>query len=251
MQSGFATGTVRGQRTLSTFRITKYPVTWTNFDACVRAGACAQADGQACRVTTYAPHSLYTQPSYDQKTPSAPAMCVGEAQAEAYCRWVGGALPTLDQWLLAARGPELRRFPWGDAPTSCDQHPMAPQLLKRFAAVANADPAAPPVPDCAPTAFDGSELAVGTHPTGASPSGMEDALLVPGELLTSDPSCLFNACGQDVPHSVVFGLDPGAIDSVEPFLSIPNSVGTTASRSTIDHAYAFRCVFDAKRDDAP
>src|SRR4051812_49387364 len=44
MQSGFSTGSMRGSRTLPAYQITRHPVTWGEYDACVAAGACATPD---------------------------------------------------------------------------------------------------------------------------------------------------------------------------------------------------------------
>lgn len=77
-----------------------------------------------------------------------PMTGVAYAEAEAFCAWRGRALPTEAQWEYAARGEDGRRHPWGDAD-----------------------------PDCALAAqrtCTGGLEAVGSHPEGASPFGVED-----------------------------------------------------------------------------
>ena len=43
-----------------------------------------------------------------------PVVHVTYADAERYCSWAGGRLPTEEEWEYAARGAERHVFPWGD-----------------------------------------------------------------------------------------------------------------------------------------
>jgi len=249
LTSGFSNGVLRQQRTIPSFNIMKHPVTWAEYNACVSSGKCDPADSAECGGSAVdadaeaeARASIPAFPGYSgapfsQRSDAAPATCVGEKQAEAYCHAVDGRLPTLDEWFLAARGPSPQRFSWGDAPTSCDQHPFSAQLVSHL----HADPGTMDGCPQIDAGLSNNDLAVGTHPHGASTAGVEDVLLTPGELLAPDAKGMFRACSDAANHCVVFGLDPGSIDAVEPFLKLPAKDGASDGR-VIGHAYGFRCV---------
>ncbi len=50
----------------------------------------------------------------DETWDDLPVTSVSHQDASNYAAWAGKRLPTVAEWLLAARGPTPRRFPWGD-----------------------------------------------------------------------------------------------------------------------------------------
>jgi formylglycine-generating enzyme required for sulfatase activity len=118
--------------TISRFEIDETEVTQSAYSVCVDDGACTPPSD-----------------SYDPAaTPELPIVYVDWDQATAFCRYAHERLPTEAEWELAARGPDGRTYPWGDAAPDCD-----------LANLAGCGDAIEPV---------------GTHPAGASYYGALD-----------------------------------------------------------------------------
>jgi len=107
-------------------------VTAAAYHACVLAGRCTPPRaGEDC---TYG------------RQPHHPINCVSFDQAKAYCSFVEKRLPSETEWELAARGPGLRRFPWGS------EAPDDRRLCWKQQGTCE----------------------VGSHPNGNTPEGLED-----------------------------------------------------------------------------
>ena len=50
-----------------------------------------------------------------------PVNCIDWSQAKAVCRWLGGRLPTEDEWYAEASNGGTRRYPWGDEEVNCER----------------------------------------------------------------------------------------------------------------------------------
>jgi len=106
-RSAFADETPEHLVTLSSYWIDQTEVTNRQYQRCVEVGGCQPPED----LHSMAGETYFGEPRFGDY----PVIWVGWDQADAYCSWAGGRLPTEAEWEYAARGPQGRLFPWGDA----------------------------------------------------------------------------------------------------------------------------------------
>ena len=90
------------QVSIKPFRLGETDVTLAAYARCVSAGACSEPKtGSSCNWKT--------------GRDDHPVNCVDWNQAAAFCKWLGGRLPTEEEWeYVASGGGGDRTYPWGN-----------------------------------------------------------------------------------------------------------------------------------------
>jgi formylglycine-generating enzyme required for sulfatase activity/transposase-like protein len=231
-----------------TYCLDRHEVTAAAYAQCVSGGHCAAARRESALP------EVALSPGARRRALSAfaaqcnsgagsrgqhPMNCVTYEEAEAYCQWRGGALPSEDEWDFAAAGVRGRPYPWGnEAPgpglvNACGSECKSWYGLQSLQGVFEG------------VMYEGGDgyagtAPVGSFPGGASPEGIVDLIGNVAEWTAGRVEVYDGEPGTDaIASHVVRG---GAFTSSQAALA-PPVLRLYLSGSERDRSVGFRCSY--------
>jgi formylglycine-generating enzyme required for sulfatase activity len=244
--------------TLRGFCMNVHEVTVAEYADCMESGECtaahteghfAEADLQSGSSEDAArEHGTMCNAGHPERG-QHPINCVSQLQATHYCEVHDSRLPTEAEWEFAARGPESRRFPWGDEkPTRWHINACGKECARWHAQAGQARGR------LMYTADDGyaGTAPVGSFPLGASPAGVMDLI---GNVFewTRDGLYDYDTLARENPRgpldseSVV--IRGGNFNSVLREFADP-ALRFGMDRESYSHGVGFRCAADPTSSDS-
>ncbi len=238
---------------VDSYCLATHETTVAQYAQCVQGGACTPAHRQldfsalpqdTSLTRSETAHSTQCNGG-DARRADHPINCVTHAQAQQYCRWIGGRLPTEAEWELAARGSEGRRFPWGDAPPSSSHFNACGNECARWHRSLELEQELQGLMFKEDDGFTGTSP-VGQFPRGASPQGVSDLL---GNVFEWTAEGLYNYPPNDWsnPHGPSpadsYVIRGGSFGSGQPEFS-DAAVRFAVSADHFSHGIGFRCAAD-------
>lgn len=106
------------ERTLDAYYIDRTEVSAADFNLCVAAGGC---EGYESWEWCQNPDEDAPNQCQDGRD-NYPANYIDWYRAHSFCQWIGGRLPTDEEWEKAARGTDGRDYPWGNTFSCSEAH---------------------------------------------------------------------------------------------------------------------------------